>query len=372
MSTEVGEQKYYSSTIERTYEHDSRLGEINVPNAGAIHNPTIERQANKLAEQNGGKRRFRSITGTFWCDNEETRHQQFEHVLQIWNGELKFICYGAIEKTEENKKPHLHFLLMFNGQKQWKTIIKTLDPHLYHIEAANKPNAAYSYCKKEDPNNMLEWGEPPKQGARSDLKKILEECEYKIEKIQDEYTNEFMKYKNGFESVCNVKNRPKRVLERLHLTKNENGEYIRVPENRAITKWFHGPKGTGKSFAVELEIEKLLKEGKISEDKICIVDEIQNDFFIGEIPEETDVLWLDDFRGSDMKYSKLLKLLDGRCVPIKGGQRFIKAKYIFITSSGSPEQNYPNLAQYDGIGQLLRRIYEVVDFTPPEDDEIDL
>lgn len=170
MDSEVGHRSTPSKTNEQTNVQDTRLGEINVPNAGAIHNPTIEKQANELKEING-KARIRGICGTMWCQSTEERDAEYERIFKIFNTELKFICYGDVEKTEENKKNHLHYLVMFTGQKQWKTIIKSFDPHKYHIEPARKPNAAYSYCKKHDPDNIREWGEPPKQGARTDLKK---------------------------------------------------------------------------------------------------------------------------------------------------------------------------------------------------------
>lgn len=370
MSTEVDSQKYYSSTIERTNVQDSRLGEINVPNAGAIHNPTIEKKANELAEQNGGKRRLRSICGTFWCEDYEFRQQQFDFVLKVWGGELRFISYGAIEKTEENKKSHCHFLIMFNGNKQWKTIIKTLDPHLYHIEAARKPNAAHSYCKKEDPDNVLEWGDPPKQGARTDLKKIMEECNYEIERIQNEYTNEFMRYKNGFERCCEVATRGKRVLTKLDIRFNEETKKYEVhEEKRAEVEWHCGPAGAGKTLSVKQSVCDALNEGECTPETITMIDQIQNEFFIGDIAEKTDIMIIDDFRGSDMKYSHLLKTFDGRNCPIKGGQRFIKAKKIYVTSSMTPEQCYENLDARDGIGQLQRRIKQVYKYEPVENDE---
>ena len=123
MNSVVDTQVLNSKTINISEQVDNRLGEINVPNAGALHNPTIERQANEL-EQINGKRRFRSITGTMWCDDYETRQQHFDKVCKVWCNELKFVCYGAIERTEENKKPHCHFLIMFDGQNNGKPSLK--------------------------------------------------------------------------------------------------------------------------------------------------------------------------------------------------------------------------------------------------------
>lgn len=369
MNSEVNSEVVQCITSNNCAHIDSRLGEINVPNAGAIHNPTIEKQANELEKVNG-KRRFRSICGTFWCDSYELRQQHFDNVCKIWVKELKFVCYGAIERTEENKKPHCHFLIMFDSQKQWKTIIKTLDTHLYHIEAARKVNAAYSYCRKEDPDNLLEWGEPPKQGARTDLMKIIEENNAEIEKIQMNATNEYMRYKNGFEAVCDTINRGKRIMEALKVSKDENGKFVkRKTEDRAKVFWYYGPAGVGKTRTVEDEIIKLQNEDKCTEYTVTKIDQIHNDFFVGDIAEITDVLWIDDFRGSKMRYDDLLTLLDGRCVSVKGGHRYIKAKYVFITSPFSPKECYYNLAAGDGIDQLERRITKILSFRCEENDD---
>lgn len=369
MNSEVNSEVLNSNNINLCAQIDNRMGEINVPNAGAIHNPTIEKQANEL-EQINGKRRFRSITGTMWCDDYELRQQHFDKVCKVWCNELKFVCYGAIERTEENKKPHCHFLIMFDGQKQWKTIIKTLDPHVYHIEAARKVNAAYSYCRKEDPDNMLEYGEAPKQGTRTDLMKIIEENNAEIEKIQMNATNEYMRYKNGFEAVCNTINRGKRIMEALKVTKDKDGKFVkRQTEDRAKVYWYYGPAGVGKTRTVEDEIVKLQHENKCNEYTVTKIDQIHNEFFVGDIAETSDVLWIDDFRGSKMKYDDLLTLLDGRCVSIKGGYRYIKAKYVFITSPFSPRECYHNLAAGDGIEQLERRITQVISFRTNNENE---
>ena len=88
-----------------------------------------------------------------------------------------------------------------------------------------------------------------------------------------------------------------------------------------------------------------------------------------DIAETSDVLWIDDFRGSKMKYDDLLTLLDGRCVSIKGGYIYIKAKYVFITSPFSPQECYHNLAAGDGIEQLERRITQVISFRTDDTDD---
>ena len=47
-------------------------------------------------------------------------------------------------------------------------------------------------------------------------------------------SNEYMRYKNGFEAVCNTINRGKRIMEALKVSKDENGKFVkRQTEDRA-------------------------------------------------------------------------------------------------------------------------------------------
>lgn len=353
----------------KTYElEDLRVGKIEVPNAAAIHNPTITKQAEELTKING-KRRYRSITGTFWCDSEEERQNEFDKVVSVWRPVLKFVCYGAIERTEENKKPHCHFLIMFNGQKQWSTIIKTMPSQTHHIEGCRSPNDTYAYCLKEDPDNVLEHGKPPSQGARTDLKKLIDDCDGSVEKIMETDLNTYARYRNGILDYCQYKQSAEQIKTRFKMIIDENNHATKDIERRAKVYWYYGPAGSGKTRTVEDEIIRLYNARECSLNTISVVDKITqpNNFFQGNIREFTDLLVIDDFRGSMLKYDELLKLFDGSTVNVKGGQKFIKAKYIYITSPMDPAECYHNLAANDGIDQLLRRITEIKEFGHNED-----
>lgn len=327
------------------------------------HNETLRKAALALQRKHG-KARVRSLYMTFWCDDRDLRDQVFEKVAKIFVKEARFICYGAIERTEENKKPHCHVLVMFHQQKTWLTCIKTFRPEFYHIEETISNTAAYSYCRKEDPDDIKEWGEPPQQGCRTDLKKLMEECNYSLEEIMEQEPLTYCRYRNGIKDICEKKNRVKNILTRLKAVELEDGTLVKTEEMKqpAIVKYIYGPAGTGKSKMVEDEIIQLCNEKKISKDKVTVIDKIENNFALGDLAEDTECLWIDDFRGSTMAYNDLLKLIDGRTINKKGGQIFAKPKYIFFTSSMSPEDNYPNLAAMDGIRQLMRRITEIIEF----------
>jgi hypothetical protein len=77
---------------------------------------------------------------------------------------------------------------------------------------------------------------------------------------------------------------------------------------------------------------------------------------------------MDDFRGSQMKSSELLTLLDRypKHAEVKGGYRWLGGKNIVITSNKHPNKSYQLLDE--AIKQLIRRIDYRIEFTP--DNEI--
>lgn len=76
------------------------------------------------------------------------------------------------------------------------------------------------------------------------------------------------------------------------------------------------------------------------------------------------VIW-DDFRGSDIKFSHLLQLIDGygAQVQVKGAVIWLKPKKWVFTSSKAPEQWYSETLMGDGenTNQLLRRITTIIE-----------
>ena len=85
-----------------------------------------------------------------------------------------------------------------------------------------------------------------------------------------------------------------------------------------------------------------------------------------------DVLILDELRKQTFTCAYLLRLLDRykMGVEVKGGTRQMVAKVIIVTSSKSPEALWADmagLADPEDVGQLQRRITEVVQLPKPED-----
>jgi hypothetical protein len=78
-----------------------------------------------------------------------------------------------------------------------------------------------------------------------------------------------------------------------------------------------------------------------------------------------ETVLIDDFRGSRMKFTDLLDLLDRYeyMVEIKGGFRELISKNIVITSNKHPKDIY-NLSDED-INQLIRQIDHIFNFDDP-------
>lgn len=368
MTTEV---KYTCAQVRLSEVSDSENSEIenseiskfenNRNPDGTLQNPTIVKESKILENENGGKKSVRTITGTFWCENSEIRNLEFERVKKIWPTS-KFIIYGAIEDTEENKKPHCHFIIAFASPKMFKTIIKTLPSKFYHIEKCINFNAALEYAKKSNPEDFIQFGEPLKQGLRTDLKKLLESNNYEISKIKENAPDTFCRYNNGLTKICEQKNSEKNMMDWLGLEEDEEGNIHETEYFKPTIHWFFGPSGTGKTREVKKIVRRLILNNEIDKNKISRIDKFDNGFAIGDLRENSELLIIDEFRGSDLKMSNLLKILDGSNLNIKGSKLYIHAKEIFITSCFSPLNVYKNLGHTDSINQLLRRITDCKKF----------
>lgn len=343
-----------------------KLEQQNLNKDGTIQRPTIVKESEEL-QRKTGKKSMRTITGTYWLESTEVekakveRDTEFERVKNVWMSS-KYILYGTPELTEENKKPHCHFIIAFATSKMWSTIIKTLSSKKYHIEPCRNFTNAVEYAKKENPEDYKEYGTPLKQGLRTDLKKTLEDNNYDEKKIMENNPELYVKYRNGIKDICENKQTNNNLAKWLGLEKNEKNEWKKSTYEKPKIHWYFGKTGTGKSLEVKNIIcEKILKN-EVEIDTISKIDTFENGFAIGEIKNKTDILIIDEFRGSMMSFNQLLKILDGTNINVKGGKIFVKAKEIYITSCYNPVQCYPNLGKTDSINQLYRRLTTLKEF----------
>lgn len=342
---EVKQRSVPGNTIDADFNED-----------GTIQNPTILAEAEEIKDRFKGKKTVKTLMATFWNDSEDIRHLEFERIIEVWPS-VKYVLFGPIEYTEENKKPHLHLIISFASAKMFKTIIKTLNPEFYHIEPCRNFNSAVEYCLKSNPSDKLEYGTPLKQGLRKDLKETLKANNFNILNIQENNPDLYVRYRSGFEKICESHNDEKSVLDWLGLEENEDGEIKKKEYKKTVVHWFFGPTGAGKSRLIKQILSDRILKGELKASEISIIDKFSaSGFAIGTIKPNSKILVLDEFRGSTVKFSELLQIIDGKNIEIKGSKIYLHVDEIYISSCYNPYKVYSNLNKNDSVDQLIRRI----------------
>lgn len=352
------------------------LSKENLNADGTVQNPTIAQIAEEITKQNGGKHSVRTMCATLWCNSEEFRKSEFERVVKVWPS-CKYILYGPIEWTEENKKPHCHVIIAFASGKMFKTIIKTLKPGVYcDIKPCRNFNSFKEYALKDNPDDKFEYGKPLKQGLRTDLINMFKECNYDITEIREKYPDMAVRYNGGIKEVCQQKADANATLDWLGLQQDAEGNITKKEYKKTIVHWFYGPTGTGKTRLVkEIVADRILKN-IVKPEEITIINKFTDSgFAIGAIKPNSKIIIMDEFRGSTLKMYELLQIIDGEHISVKGSQIYLHVEEVFITSCYSPFNVYSGLTnQIDKLNQLLRRITDLkfIDYNGIVDEEINL
>ncbi len=190
-----------------------------------------------------------------------------------------------------------------------------------HIEPRKgSQSQAIEYCRKaatslgEEP---IVYGEPAKQGRRSDLNNYKEylETHHDIYDVLDNYPNECIKYF-------------KQTKEIINLYKKKETNHFRTVHCQAVV----GPAGSGKTRLVY---------DKFGYDNVFKLDQSDGDrlWFDGYNGEA--VLLIDDFYGW-IKYGMFLNILNGYPLrlPVKGSFCYANWTKVWITSNDNIETWY--------------------------------
>lgn len=224
--------------------------------------------------------------------------------------------------------PHIQGYVYFKNPRTFN-VIKTALPRA-HIEMARAtPEQNRRYCSKEDNGTFRERGVLPKQGRRTDLDNIKEAIkDGSIKTTTDLYeaATSFQAFRMG-----------------------QIGLSLQPPKKVPPTViWLHGPTGSGKSLWAHSRFPGAWWSG-LADSRF---------FFEGYAGQ--DVAVFDDYRGSCLKFSFLLRVLDRYPlkVEVKGSSVWFTAHTIIITSCFSPQEAYAGCGE--NIDQLLRRLTKTV------------
>jgi len=223
---------------------------------------------------------------------------------------------------------HLQCFVYFKNPRSEKAIWKII-PGVHVEPCKGSPEQNSAYCKKE--NKFIEKGTCPAQGKRSDI----------------DYVRDVIKETNSMRRVVEVATSYQAVKMAEVILKYQEPGRNWLPE----VYWFYGPTGCGKT--------RLAQEILGDDYYTCMGT---GKWFEGYDAHEN--VLIDDLRGDFMKFHELLRLLDRYPfrVETKGGSRQFLAKKIIITCPRPPEEIFPQKVINEDIGQLFRRIKQIIEF----------
>lgn len=263
--------------------------------------------------------KLRDILATIWNEDELITFKKL--CTQYW------ICGEEVCPT--TGKLHWQSYGQFGKQIRLKTLQKKM-PNTNLIIRRGSVEENRIYCSKD--KKFEEFGEPKSQGQRSDIKivKDMVKTGATMEQIFDELDNP------NYQSVKCAE------LLRKYICPKRNAK----PE----VIWIFGETGSGKTRWSVNEMG--------GEDFWMSSGTLQ--WWDGYDMQKNVII--DDFRGSQCEFSKLLRYLDRYevRVPIKGGMVPLMATKIIITSCHSPKGVYDNEKINENIGQLIRRCDKIL------------
>lgn len=241
-----------------------------------------------------------------------------------------YITFGY--ETGENGTRHIQGYVELPKRLRTGQVVSLLGGRAHVERRLGTAEQASEYCQKD--GIFFEHGtiSVPQQGKRTDLESLHQslQANKSLKLISNEHFGSYIKYAKNITSY------------RLLHTPN------RVFPPSVIVYW--GRTGAGKTRAVH---------DNITTDDLWIYP--GNGWFDGY--DAHPVVLFDDFSGSEVKISYLLKLLDRYDfrVPVKGG--FVKwvPQEIYITSNLDPDSWYPN-AHLEHNRALKRRFTNLVHF----------
>nr|QKN88851.1 MAG: replication-associated protein [Cressdnaviricota sp.] len=262
-----------------------------------------------------------------WCFtlNNYTEHD-IARLVDQYEFNYTYCIFG--KEVGEQGTHHLQGYMEFANAKALTTL-KKLNDRAHWEKRRGKQEQAIAYCKKD--GNVTEIGTPKedKPGKRNDLMEV----KYLLN--------------NG---AC-----MRDIVENYNYQCIRHAEkWLTYKETKRSSKptvtWIWGKSGSGKTkMAYEMAPDS---DNRYEKDNTKWWDGY----------DKQDTVILDDFRGTHMEFTSLLKLLDRYAyrVEFKGGFRQFDSPNIIITSINHPSKAYGFLNKEEPLEQLLRRIDNIV------------
>lgn len=246
--------------------------------------------------------------------------------LKEWLSDVAKYAICAREVGEQGT-PHIQGYVELKRQTAFSTIRRMM-PGCHIAKRRGSSEQAADYCKKDDPNPW-ETGTRSRQGSRTDIAQLVEDCKNTNLSTYDVFERNpvsFFKFNKHAQIIMNMEMRRDTAF---------------TPMNVYIL-W--GAAGTGKTRAAhdfDASVYVLPCGGGQS-----------TLWWDGYDPRTHKTVLFDDFYGGAIKYAYLLKLLDGYRfnLPVKGSFAWKSYTNVFITSNSDPESWYPA-----GLSPALRR-----------------
>lgn len=260
----------------------------------------------------------------------------FEALSRIVLDEAKeYICYQK-EVAPTTGQRHIQGYISFANARRFNAV-RTLIPGNPHIEIARgSAQANREYCSKEGGTDFTERGTIKRQGERNDLNEVQKLCAQgaSIREICDEHPEVYIKYSTGITRMLGV--------------------YSKKRDFKSEVYWMFGPTGSGKSYTAA-RMAGPNAYHKMGGNKWW--DHYDNN----------ESVVINDFRRDLCTFSELLRLFDRypHRVEGKGTSMEFVSKTIYVTCPKDPREAWrgDDGNEREDIGQLLRRIEHVIEFT---------
>jgi hypothetical protein len=333
------ESKWDSQPNTESYTNETQVGE----DVETDHEPdgtTDEPEFAENTESTGGPR-CRAWCATIWDADWDSLSCR----LRVIGGNLgvKYFCFQQ-ETAPTTGRRHYQAYFRFEqrqrlrGLRDWVT--KTFGPDAKaRFACANGTDEQNEeYCSKEAsgiPGTFQKYGEPKKQGKRTDLMSVAEMIAegQSVRDVATAFPTQYIKFAKG--------------IEKLHaITRFEH----RDPAVPVTVHWWFGPSGVGKSRKAYEKFPKAYRK---------MMGNAWWDGYAGE-----KVVVMDDYRASMVRFSLLLNWLDRYpcTVEAKGTSFPLSAVVFVLTTTQRPEVIWHKQTD-ENIYQLVRRCTEIVEFS---------